>query len=86
MKANINDIRSRLDDLKKKEAVLGTREEYLVEEKNKLLGEVNSLLESLKATGLFHPMELNPQCLDAVLTKLYKIIEDELKLSELPSL
>lgn len=86
MKANINDIRSRLDDLKKKEAVLGTREEYLVEEKTKLLSEANGLLGSLKATGLFDPMELNPQYLDAVLTKLYKIIEDELKLSELPIL
>lgn len=86
MKVNITDIRLRLDDLKKKEAVLGTREEYLVEEKNKLLGEANSLLESLKSTGLFHPMELNSQSLDAVLTKLYKIIEDELKLSELPTI
>jgi hypothetical protein len=27
---------------------------------------------------------LKPQNLDAVLVKLYKIIEDELKLSELP--
>lgn len=86
MKTNIEDIRSRLDDLKKKEAVISTREEYLVEEKNKLLSEVNVLFESLKATGRFSPDELTPQNLDAVIIKLYKIIEEELKLSELPTL
>jgi len=86
MKTNIEDIRSRLDDLKKKEAVISTREEYLVEEKNKLLLEVNNLYEVLKATGRFSPEELTPQNLDGVMSKLYKIIEDELKLSELPTL
>ena len=86
MKTNIEDIRSRLDDLKKKEAVISTREEYLVEEKNKLLLEVNNLYEVLKSTGRFSPEELTPQNLDGVMSKLYKIIEDELKLSELPTL
>jgi hypothetical protein len=86
MKTNIEDIRNRLDDLKKKEAVVGTREEYLAEEKNKLLLEVNNLFESLKATGYFTPEELTSQNLEGVMSKLYKIIEDELKLSELPTL
>ena len=86
MKTNIEDIWSRLDDLKKKEAVISTREEYLVEEKNKLLSEVNNLYEILKATGRFSPEELTPQNLEGVMLKLYKIIEDELKLSELPTL
>lgn len=86
MKTNIEDIRSRLDELKKKEAVISTREEYLIEEKNKLLSEVNVLFESLKKTGHFSPEELTSQNLDGVMSKLYKIIEDELKLSELPTL
>ena len=86
MKLSIEEIRGRVQELQKKEAVISTREEYLTEEKNKLLLEVNTLLGALRTTGRFTSEELTSQNLDAVMSKLYKIIEDELNLSELPSL
>lgn len=80
----IDQLRSQLDDLKKKETIARTREQLLLEEKEKLLGEMESLFASVRKLGLFKEDELTPANLSAVVSSLQEYITSEIASSQIP--
>jgi len=80
----INQLRDQLSDLKKKEAVAQSREQFLNEEKQKLLQDIEALYKTVRELGVVPVEELTPSNLANVVSRLQKHIEDELAKSNLP--
>lgn len=80
----LNQLREQLTDLKKKETIAQTREVLLVEEKQKLLGEMDILFKLVKELGVVSEEELTPSNLTNVALKLQSYIESEIAKSSLP--
>jgi hypothetical protein len=80
----LNQLRDQLADLKKKEVIAQTREQLLNEEKQKLLGEVETLFKQVRELGVVSEEELTPSNLQTVAAKLQTYIEEEISKSKLP--
>lgn len=80
----LSQLRSQLTELKKKETVAQTREALLVEEKQKLLGEMDSLLKLVRELGVVSDEELTPSNLSNVAVKLQAYIDSELSKGSIP--
>ena len=80
----INQLRDRLAELKKKEAIAQTREQLLGEEKQKLLEEVEALYSIVKDLQLVPDEELTPDNLVGVIEELQEHMDKLLKKVTIP--
>ena len=80
----LDDLRSRLDDLKKKKTIAQTKEQLLNEEKEKLLVEVNQLLTAVKTLNILPEEELTSHNLTHIVDMLATYIDDEISKSTIP--
>lgn len=81
---SIEQLRRQLDDLRKKETIARTREQLLLEEKEKLLGEVEVLFTAARKLELFKEEELTSSNLAGVVSKLQEHINSEIAKSQIP--
>lgn len=80
----LSQLRSQLSDLKKKETISQTRETLLIEEKQKLLSEMDNLFKLIRELGVVSEEELTPSNLSSVSGKLQTYIENEIANSSIP--
>ena len=80
----LSQLREQLTDLKKKEVIAQTRESLLNEEKQKLLGEMDTLFKLVRELGVVSEEELTPSNLSNVATKLQTYIDNEISKSTIP--
>jgi len=83
-KLNVVDLRSKLKELQNEEIVAKTREKILIEEKQQLLSEIQTLFIDLEKLNLFTKEELVPGNLQSVLDKLYSHVETEIFQCKIP--
>lgn len=80
----INQLRQQLDELKKKEAIAQTKEQFLNDEKKLLLREVNQLLEVIKPLGIVSDSLCTPSNLSEITSEISRYIESEITKSNIP--
>ena len=80
----ISQLRAQLSDLKKKEAIAQTRESLLNEEREKLLGEMDTLFKLVRKLGIIPEEDLTPSNLPNVTAKLQAHIDSEIAKSIIP--
>ena len=84
MPSKLSQFQSQLADLKRKEVIAQTKEQLLVEEKQKLLNEVNEFYSLVRKLDIVPESELTPGNLSAVTTKLQNYIDSEVAKSNIP--
>lgn len=80
----LSQLRAQLSDLKKKETIAQTRESLLIEEKQKLLTEMENLFKLVEELGVISKEELTPSNLSNVSAKLQTYIDNEISKSGIP--
>ena len=80
----LNHLRDQLADLKRKEVIAQTREQLLVEERQKLLMEVAEFYEQVQKLNLISKEELTPNNLSVVVDKLQSYINSEITKVDIP--
>ncbi len=80
----LSQLRAQLSDLKKKETIAQTRESLLIEEKQKLLTEMENLFKLVEELGVISKEELTPSNLSNVSSKLQTYIDNEISKSGIP--
>jgi len=80
----LSHLRAQLSDLKKKETIAQTREALLIEEKQKLLTEMENLFKLVEELGVISKEELTPSNLSNVSSKLQTYIDTEISKSGIP--
>ena len=81
---HLSQLREQLADLKKKEAVAQTREQLLLEEKEKILKEISELYRLVKNQNIVPEESLTPENLSNVINKLQSYIDSEIVKSSIP--
>lgn len=81
---NLPQLRNQLADLKKKEVIAQTREQLLIEEKQKLLGSVEEFYGLVRDLNIVAEEDLTPSNLSEVVLKLQSYIDSEISKSNLP--
>lgn len=80
----LKQLRDRLAELRKNEAVAVTREQVLSEEKERLLSDINVLYAELNKLEIFREGELTPGNLSSVISTLQNLIDTELAKLSIP--
>ncbi len=82
--SKLNQLKSQLDDLKKKEVIAQTREQLLVEEKRKLLEEIEVLFKSIRELNIVAEEDLTSSNLSNIVNKLQTYTDQELSKNDIP--
>jgi leucyl aminopeptidase len=80
----LSQLRDQLADLKKKETIAQTKEQLLIEEKQKLLDYVEELYTLVRKLNIVPEEDLTPSNLVTVSAKLQSYIESEISKSNIP--
>ena len=80
----LKQLRSRLDELKKNEAIAQTREQLLNEEKEQLLSEVMKLLSSIRLLKIVPEENISSNNLMLIIKEVEDYMETEIAKSSIP--